>query len=216
MILHTSGIIIKHNHTAEQITYQCPVGAMKYKQQWIRLSGNGVRWTLDSALRYSSNLLSMNSIIGIQLEKRKNKDFNTFNAYIKNNNQRYRSLWGHIRRYRPGSELFHKHLKTWCIVLVSLASTWTPSIRHSTWLRQQTRLKFGWTDCLATHVSLFKLNTTFVKTMWTSPLEITHLGTFIGGSHLYISLDGSGFRRFLVQSNWPLARLVFWTTNIST
>jgi len=44
---------------------------MKYKQQCTRSSGNGVLNTLDSAFKYSSNLLSMYSIIGFQLKKEK-------------------------------------------------------------------------------------------------------------------------------------------------
>ena len=50
-------------------SYQCPVGAMKYKQQCTLSSGNGVLNTLDSAFKYSSNLLSMYSIIGFQLKE---------------------------------------------------------------------------------------------------------------------------------------------------
>lgn len=40
-------------------TYPCPDGAMKYKQQWTLLSGIDLRFTLDSAFRKSSHLLSM-------------------------------------------------------------------------------------------------------------------------------------------------------------
>lgn len=40
-------------------TYPCPDGAMKYRQQWTRLSGMDLRFTLDSAFRKSSHLLSM-------------------------------------------------------------------------------------------------------------------------------------------------------------
>lgn len=40
-------------------TYPCPEGAMKYRQQWTLLSGISLRFTLDSAFRKSSHLLSM-------------------------------------------------------------------------------------------------------------------------------------------------------------
>lgn len=48
-------------------THPCPEGAMKYRQQWIRLSGICRLFTRDSEFRKSSNLLSMWSMTGCQL-----------------------------------------------------------------------------------------------------------------------------------------------------
>lgn len=47
----------------------CPEGAMKYRQQWTRLSGIWRLITLDSAFKNSSYLDSMYSITGFQLQK---------------------------------------------------------------------------------------------------------------------------------------------------
>lgn len=48
----------------------CPDGAMKYRQVWTRLSVIALRWTRDSAVRYSSYLDSTNSMTGTQLKLR--------------------------------------------------------------------------------------------------------------------------------------------------
>lgn len=48
-------------------THPWPEGAMKYRQQWTLLSGISRRFTLDSAFRKSSHLLSMKLMTGCQL-----------------------------------------------------------------------------------------------------------------------------------------------------
>lgn len=57
----------EHCKQSSSGTDPCPDGAMKYRQQCTLLSGISLLLTRDSALRKSSNLLSMWSVTGCQL-----------------------------------------------------------------------------------------------------------------------------------------------------
>lgn len=56
---HLLRIMVSPSVHISCFTYPCPEGAMKYRQQWTLLSGMDLRFTLDSAFRKSSNLLSI-------------------------------------------------------------------------------------------------------------------------------------------------------------
>ena len=57
-----------HTHTH---TDPWPFGGIKYRQQWMRWSSRGPRFTRDSSFKYSSNLVSMWLRIGCQLQGKK-------------------------------------------------------------------------------------------------------------------------------------------------
>ena len=65
-------VYINHTRLAQRIrvvqgAYPCPVGAMKYRQQWMRLSSITSRTTRDSSFKYSSYFASMCWMMGDQL-----------------------------------------------------------------------------------------------------------------------------------------------------
>ena len=62
----------------------CPDGAMKYRHTCTRESGMAIRWTRDSAVRYSSYLFSTNSTMGTQLRagRKKKTEVNLFELFF--------------------------------------------------------------------------------------------------------------------------------------
>jgi len=60
--------IVYNTEDAVRKTNPCPLGEMKYRQQWTRVSGNTLRLIRASAFMNSSYLLSMKFTIGCQLE----------------------------------------------------------------------------------------------------------------------------------------------------
>ena len=62
--------ILKNLIMIIKYSYQCPFGAIKYKQQCTLLSTIADLFTRDSSFKYSSNFDSIYELIGLQLLKK--------------------------------------------------------------------------------------------------------------------------------------------------
>ena len=75
-------MVCVHANTHIYQTHPWPFGGMKYRQQWMRWSSRGPRFTRDSSFRYSSNLVSMWLRIGCQLQGKMTTTFLIYDKQI--------------------------------------------------------------------------------------------------------------------------------------